>query len=509
MSEISDLETKLQKDVWNIKKLAENAGLDFFPVNFEVITKKAMIEFGTYALPNRYSHWTFGQSYGKLKRLSNLGVLEILEMVLNADPARAFLLDSNSLVEHRMVIAHVFAHCDFFKHNYWFSKTNRNMINEAKFHECRIQELESKQDEKAVEEFLDLCISIQWHVDFYDIFKPREQQVKVIPSIKRHKHLTSEDLQGLDGEILDKLEDDGADVKSNSSKKSSGVTTIYTITSNQEAEKSSDKNGTDNEYSNKHGENGNKDLSISDYEEKDMLRFLMKNAPIEDWQRELIQIVRDEIIYFIPTALTKIMNEGWATYWHTELCREYLNFNDFNKFAIKHSELMASKGLNPYKIGFMIFQDIRHRWDEMYGEGAGLKKIFEVREFEDDISFVRNYLTQDICDKCGLFLFEQDKNTGEMVITSTNVDDIKKSIMSELINFGKPLIVVKDKDYNGNREMYMLHKFDGRELDMDYAVDVMKALHKIWKRAIHLETIVDDKRTLVTYNGEKPTMRNI
>jgi stage V sporulation protein R len=170
---------------------------------------------------------------------------------------------------------------------------------------------------------------------------------------------------------------------------------------------------------------------------------------------------------------------------------------------------MSSKGMNPYKIGFMIYEDLKNRWDEKDGEGAGLKKIFEVRRFEDDVSFIRNYLTQDICDKCGLFLFEQDGNTGEMVITSTNVEDIKSSIINELINFGKPVIVVRDYDYNHNRELYMQHKYDGRELDMEYAIDVMKAMYRTWKRSIHLETIRDDKRLLVSYNGDKPELRHI
>ncbi|UCH89944.1 MAG: SpoVR family protein [Thermoplasmata archaeon] len=518
MSEIIDLEMQLQKDVMNIKKLAEKAGLDFFPVNFEVITKKAMVEFGTYALPNRYSHWTFGKDYGRLKKLSNLGVLEILEMVLNSDPATAFLLDSNTTVEHKMVIAHVFAHCDFFKRNYWFSKTNRNMINEAKFHERRIHELESEYGKKTVEEFLDICISIQWHVDFYNVFKPKESKVKVIPSAARSRYFTSDDFDSAypepdsdaDPESCSNCEHHGEGEKEGTCKNDGKVKAGTVISSQQPSSPSQDSNSTQQASLRDLDNAESTPTSTEDeFEERDLLKFLMKEAPLTNWQKEVLQIVHDEIIYFIPTALTKIMNEGWATYWHTELCREYLDFEDFSLFAIKHSELMASKGLNPYKVGYMIFEDVRKRWDEEFGEGAGLKKIYEVREFEDDVSFIRNYLTQDICDKCGLFLFEQDSNTGEMVITSTHVEDIKNSIIGELSNFGKPLIVVKGANYNDNRELYMLHKFDGRELDMDYAIDVMKALYKIWGRTIHLETVRDNARTLVSYNGDKPELKNI
>jgi stage V sporulation protein R len=510
MSEILDLEKQLKKDVANIKKLAEEANLDFFPVNFEVITKKAMVEFGTYALPNRYSHWTFGKDYGRLKNLSNLGVLEILEMVLNADPATAFLLDSNTLVEHQMVIAHVFAHCDFFKNNYWFSKTNRNMINEAKFHERRIQELENEHGKKPVEEFIDVCLSIQWHVDFYEVFKPEEQQIRVLSSADRSRFNMSSDIAA-DVEAASCPEPPEDETNgSRSAYEAGGQTKLEDSPTPGRGPIISSDEGAAASSSRESGA-GKQASSFSDNlcDERDLLKFLMREAPLEDWQREILQIVHDEIIYFAPTSLTKIMNEGWATYWHTELCQKYLDFEDFSQFAVKHSELMSSKGMNPYKIGFMIYEDLKNRWDEKDGEGAGLKKIFEVRRFEDDVSFIRNYLTQDICDKCGLFLFEQDGNTGEMVITSTNVEDIKSSIINELINFGKPVIVVRDYDYNHNRELYMQHKYDGRELDMEYAIDVMKAMYRTWKRSIHLETIRDDKRLLVSYNGDKPELRHI
>ena len=503
MRDVVDLETQLQKDVMNIKKLAEEAGLDFFPVNFEIITKKAMVEFGTYALPNRYSHWTFGKQYGKLKNLSNLGVLEILEMVLNANPARAFLLDSNTLVEHRMVIAHVFAHVDFFKHNYWFSKTNRNMIAEAKFHERRIKELETEYGKKDVEEFLDLCIALQWHVDFYAVFKPKEKQVKKVSSacIRQFANIDEVDMEAGFEKGAGEMEEGKVVTGAAGAGPAAGDRDAAIGLSGQSIlyDPAEDKG--------KEEEAGVAPPS-GDMEDRDILKFLLREAPLTEWQKEIVQIVHDEIIYFIPTSLTKIMNEGWATYWHTEICQTYLDFEEFQQFAIRHSELMSSRGLNPYKLGFMMYGEIRKQWDDKFGEGAGLQKIYEIREFEDDVSFVRNYLTQKICDECGLFLFEQDKKTGEMVIKSTSVEDIKVSIINEIANFGKPLIVVRDGDYRDNEELYLEHKFDGRELDMNYAVDVMKALYRIWRRAVHLETILGEKRTLVTYNGEKPVMQN-
>ena len=174
-------QTQLQEEVLKLQRIAKEKGLDFFPVNFEVITKKAIVEFGTYVLPNRFSHWTFGREYGKLQKFHELGILEILEMVINADPACAFLLDSNTSVENRMVIAHVFAHVDFFKNNLWFSKTNRQMLTDTRFYEERIKQLEELHGKEVIEKVLDVCLSIQWYVDFYGTFATQEKKKVVIP----------------------------------------------------------------------------------------------------------------------------------------------------------------------------------------------------------------------------------------------------------------------------------------------------------------------------------------
>jgi len=497
-----EIERELQKEVWAIKEIAEKRGLRFCPVNFEIITKKAMVEFGTYVLPSRYSHWTFGKDFGKLQKLHELGILQILEMVINTEPAVAFLLDSNTLVEHRMVIAHVFAHVDFFTNNYWFSKTNKKMLAESEHAEKRVAELEYEYGKEEIEKVIDACLSIQWHVDFYSEFKSNTEKKKVIPVLSM-KSL------GLDLELGDNGK---SDYGKSGEKKESIMNEKWENKDNKDDEKRYNQGRMKNGEVEVEGKKlrSKEELECKEEkEEKDLLKYLIKNAPLKDYEMEILEIVRDETLYFMPNGLTKIMNEGWATYWHVELMKEYLSFEDFQRFAQKHAELMSSEGLNPYKLGYMIYDSIVKRWDKEYGEGAGLKKIFEVREFEDDVSFINNYLTQDICDTCGLFVYEEDPYSGERRIKSTNVEDIKKKIISQILNFGKPLIVVKDGDYRGNRELYLLHKYDGRELDRVYAEDVLKAIYRLWKRPVHVETVYREKRSLFSYDGKEHSLRDL
>jgi stage V sporulation protein R len=443
-------EEELQQQVWNLKARAMSMGLNFFPVEFDVISRKEMVEFGAYLLPSRYHHWTFGKYYGKLRKLQNLGVLEILEMVMNADPARAYLLDSNTDVENKMVIAHVYGHVDFFKNNHWFKKTNKNMISEAEYHEKRLHDMEFKHGKKAVEEFLDILISIQWHTDFYSQFGEQGGETLVL---KKPETLELDDLrEKVIGEWVMPEE--------------------YTLNN-------------------------------------DLLMFLINSAGLEAWQQEVLGIIREEMLYFMPNALTKIMNEGWATYWQEKILKDYFDFADYDKFAIKHSEILATPGLNPYRLGYMMYKDIKKRWDQKEGKGAGIKKIFEIRSVYDDLQFIREFLSQEVCEDCGLFVFERPGRMTPAKMKSTDVEDIKKKLIGELINFGKPLIAVKEFKSPQDKDLHLFHRFDGRELNIDHATDVLKALFKLWNQPIHLETIIRDDRCIITFDGQNQSVEKI
>src|SRR5512142_1318457 len=163
---MTDAELKeLEKTIERIWEIAEGFGLDPYPVHFEVVPAAIMYEFGAYGLPGRFSHWTHGRAYHQIKTQYDYGLSKIYELVINTNPSYAFLMGGNSLLQNKLVAAHVLAHVDFFKHNAYFAKTNRQMVEGASVNAERIRKYEFDHGRDEVESFLDAVLSIQEHVD--------------------------------------------------------------------------------------------------------------------------------------------------------------------------------------------------------------------------------------------------------------------------------------------------------------------------------------------------------
>jgi stage V sporulation protein R len=249
--------------------------------------------------------------------------------------------------------------------------------------------------------------------------------------------------------------------------------------------------------------------------QKDIVFYLMKNSPsLVSWQRDIMAMVHEEMEYFVPQMQTKIMNEGWASFWHARIMREMeLDDKEHLEFAELHSGVVSpQKGqLNPYYLGYKIYEDIERRWNEPSAEerdrfgrpgGEGREKIFEVREIENDVSFLRNYLTDDLCHDLDLFVYELVEEE-EWTITEKRWEKVRDQLVSNMTNFGFPYLQVEDGDYNGNRELYLRHCYEGTELDMRYARKALEHVHALWGRPVHLETVVDDETTVLRYDGEE------
>jgi stage V sporulation protein R len=475
---MEDREIKnLEKAVEQIWEVAQKFGLDPFPTNFEIVPASVMYEVGSYALPGRYSHWTFGKAYHRMKTMYDFGLSKIYEVVINTNPAFGFLLETNSPVQNKMVIAHVLGHVDFFKNNVYFSKTNRRMVESVSTHSQRIMEYEFKYGRKTVERFLDAVLAVEEHIDpnFFirrDI-TPEEERRR---SEQGHKEGRYDDLWNLDRAAEDRKSD----------------------------------------ATSKEGANEKEDSKPKErLPEKDVVFYVMKNSPVlAPWQRDLIAMVHEEMEYFVPQMQTKIMNEGWASYWHARIMRELdLGDEEHIEFADLHSGVVSPhKGqLNPYYLGYKIYEDIEKRWDsptdeerEKFGRkgGQGREKIFEVREIDNDVSFLRNYLTEDLCEDLDLFVYEL-VDEEEWTITEKRWERVRDQLVSNMTNFGFPYIQVVDGDYNGNRELYLKHFYEGNELDMRYGRKALEHVHTLWGRAVHLETIVDGDTTVLHYDGEE------
>ena len=446
-------------------------GLDPFPTHFELVPATIMYEFASYGLPGRFSHWTHGKAYHRQKMHYDLGLSKIYEMVVNTNPSYAFLMEMNDLLQNTFVAAHVFGHTDFFKNNAYFQHTSRRMIDKASIHAERIAKYEFDHGKDEVERFLDAVLSIQEHVD-PNLFL-RSDDVK-----------KEERPNGAVGEYDDLWDLDKRQ---------------------QKAEAERDRRP-------------GKPPRFPEKPEKDLLLFLHQHSPhLQPWQRDLVEIVRTEWLYFVPQMQTKVMNEGWASTWHARIMRRLsdegvINDSEFMEFAQLHSGVLSPSrtSLNPYYMGYKIFEDIERRWDNPTKEeqerlgrkpGMGKQKMFEVRELDNDVSFLRNYLTKDLIKDLDLYIYKKEGD--EWVIVEKNWEKVRDGIVASMTNFGFPYLVVDNGDFKGNRELYLKHLHEGQDLDLVYAEKTLQHVHTIWGRPVHLETLYENKRVLLTYDGER------
>jgi stage V sporulation protein R len=456
----------LEKAIGEIWDVAQRLGLDPFPVHFEIVPATIMYEFGAYGLPGRFSHWTHGRAYQQIKTMYDYGLNRIYELVINTNPAYAFLLETNSLLQNKLVAAHVLGHADFFKHNTYFRSTSRQMLETVSVHAERIRQYEFHHGQEQVEAFLDAVLSIQEHVD---PFLPQRRQAATEPPKPARPRETPYD-------------------------------DLFYLGSEKRPEPPPPVRKTPPEP------------------EKDLLLFIAEHArELEDWQRDIIHIVRQEQLYFVPQMQTKIMNEGWAAYWHLQIMRELdLPQAEYMEFAALHANVLAPnrRSINPYHVGLKIWEDIERRWNEPTEEerrtlgrrgGEGRAKLFEVRELENDVSFLRNYLTKELVEELDLYLYRYEN--GNWVIVEKDWEKVRDTLVASMTNFGHPYIVVEDGDYNRNRELYLRHCHEGRDLDMNYAERTLRYVYQLWGRTVHLETVLDGKVVVLSFDGERSRTR--
>jgi stage V sporulation protein R len=463
---------ELEKSVDQVFQIADRFGLDPFPLHFELVPPGIMYEFGAYGLPGRFSHWTHGRAYQQQKIMYDYGLSKIYELVINTDPCYAFLMEGNTLLQNKLVVAHVVGHSDFFKNNAYFRKTNRKMLDTVTLNAERIHKYEFQHGRDEVEQFLDAVLAIQEHIDPHADLRERARYARERePAAELHvQHHTAYDDLFADGE---------------------GQSQVATLPAHHK---------------------------IPEEPDKDILLFIAEHGPeVEEWQRDVIEIVRNEMLYFVPQMQTKIMNEGWAAYWHLRIMRELeLPESEHIEFAQLHANVIAPSrsSMNPYLVGLKMFEDIERRWDNPTEEeirefgrvsGQGKAKIFEVRETECDQSFIRNYLTQDLVDDLDLYLYKVEGD--EWKVVEKNWRRIMEMIVTGMNNFGYPYIVVEDGDYRRNRELYLKHVYEEQEIDIDYAEKTLLYVYQLWKRPVHLETVLNGKGIVLTYDGEKNTKR--
>ncbi|MBM7854321.1 stage V sporulation protein R [Desulfohalotomaculum tongense] len=472
MNNMSGEIKELERAIEEIIHIAKGLGLDFYPMRFEICPAEIIYTFGAYGMPARYTHWSFGKAYHKLKMQYDFNLSRIYEMVINSNPCYAFLLEGNSLIQNKLVVAHVLAHCDFFKNNAWFRNTNRDMLESMSIAAQRFRSYELRYGRERVEQFLDAVMAIQQHINPHHSIK--EPGPKKRDCCSERRQTPYDDLWDLD-------KPKGCSCGSGCHKKT---------------------------------------RRFPEKPERDLMLFMMKHAKdLEEWQRDIISVLRDEMLYFWPQMQTKIINEGWASYWHVRIMRE-LDLDEWEavEFAKMHAGVIqpSTKSINPYYLGIKIFEDIEKRWDNPSEEerqkynrkgGEGREKIFEVRSIDNDVSFIRNYLTKELVEELDLYLFRRVGH--DYKITDKDWETVRDGLIKNLTNCGVPYIVVENGDYGKRGELYLKHCYEGLELDVVHLEKTLPHVYLIWGRPVHLETKIDEKPVLFSYDGEKITKKFI
>ena len=447
---MSELRDTLADYTERLARLAIEQGLDFYPVNFDLVPSNFMVEIAVYGLPVRMRHWSFGIRYLHQLVRQHMGHSHIFEVMFPGDPCNAFLLEQNSLAENTLVTAHVLGHADFAKNNQLFSRfldmAGGNILQQSAARAHRLERALERHGQARVEAVLDAALALETHIDVNQPLHreryPEQAAQPAEPGVDPFRARYA------------RLDDSAAPAPMASAK-------IHIRP------------------------------PVPPYPEFDLLWFIAHYSPeLEDWERDIFLAVREEAYYFHPIHSCQIMNEGWASYWHARLLRE-ADFlpHDLYLAAIKsHSDVVRpvasgqqlALSLNPYHLGFSMWEHIiTHH---------GLPAARAICRDEDDFGFIRNYLTRDLADQLELFVYETGPD-GETAIVNRDLHAIHEAILAPKYNYGSPCVAATFIGNGGNLELRHDHLRDGRGLDLSQAEKVMDYVAKVWRRPVVLHTV--------------------
>lgn len=440
---------------WNekIERLVEKSGLAPYPQEFELCNYEEMINYEAYlGMPARYPHWSFGKAYERKKTFYRYNLSGLpYEMVINSNPCLAYLMKDNSLLLQILTMAHVYGHNDFFHNNRLFRDGTRAelVLEMFKSHGQRIRAYISDPSigYQRVERVLDAAHAL------------RLQGTRFIGEKRLNE----------------------AEQKERIIQNAAPIPVEHPLLEKREPAVMPDLN------------------RIPLEPEEDILLFLSQHAPLNEWEKDILQIVRSESEYFLPQIETKIMNEGWASFWHYRILNQ-LNLPQglYLEFLSRHNQVLRPHegSINPYHLGFTIFCDLEKRYpdDPDY--------IFTVREQERDASFIRRYLTEGLCKD--LNLFEYRKNMRDFTISEVADETGWKQIrdtLADQVGIGMvPNIKVAEVKKSENI-LYLEHEWEGKELQIKYAHETLKYVAHLWGGKVRLRTQVRNTGQILETEG--------
>lgn len=400
-----------------IEERARGFGLDFYPQEFNIVSQERSTELlASTGIVDRYTHWSTGKAYDRFETLYKYGVISHLpyELVINSNPCQAYLLEGNSPIIQILVIAHVYAHNDFFKNNFLFSATNP-------------------------EEVLDLFSD---HADHIDRLIRRVGTAKVETALTAAHALRNQRLS-LPG-------------------------------------------------------------SVGHQNGLNLLRYILEVCPrLARWEKDILKIVDEEWEYFVPQVETKIMNEGWAAYWHTQIVKSLdLPPELMTDFIVENSKVVfgiPQGGINPYNIGINMFSDIKETWDrlsrgelrrgETWDGLDGTSKIFDIRTSNKDNTFIESYLSIEAAHASHLVKYdESDEREVVAVSDEEGFEEVKEAFSRQVGSRIFPVVRAVEASGDRKRQLWLKHEFDGRNLDEEYLRKTLEHAYVFWKEPIYLET---------------------
>jgi stage V sporulation protein R len=592
---------RLTEPVREAGELARKLGLDPYPVNYWIVDHDEMNELIAYGgFQERYPHWRWGMQYDRQQKTDQFGMGKAFEIVNNDNPAHAFLQESNSLADQKAVITHVEAHADFFANNQWFGLFGDGDPDAAAMLERHAEAIgryveDPEIDREDVERFVDAVLCLEDTID-------------------QHRSIAAAAADGTPPENAKELREKLSEMDISEEVRQQ----VF-----------------DEEWLDEREAAAEAAARIDD-PRRDVLAFLQehgmqydddqaKAVEMDDWQKDILDMLRTEAYYFAGQKMTKVMNEGWAAYWESLMMGDerFAGDDEFLTYADHQSRVLGSPGLNPYKLGKELweyventtnrrevidkllrvegvtwrnFDDVvdfdeveaalrpdpaiggvrtdrldelaalggddpridhealnraergeidvdRYPWkvltyeglaerhfslvrrqnrgflrrvsrselertarymfdDDRYGtvtdaltdvdRAAGWNRMREVRSSHNDVTFVDEFLTEEFVRENNYFTYEYTQTSGDFRVTSSEYEDVKKKLLLNFTNFGKPTVAVYDGNYDNRNELLLGHEYNGVILDMGQAKQVLERVYQLWGRPVNLATIVKE-----------------
>lgn len=481
---------RLAKIEERVKEIViDELGLKVYDIHFDICEAQKMIEIMAYKIPTNISNWKHGRDLEKLRTIyENQGNSLPYEVVINSDPSRAYLMASNTFAVQCLVMSHVYGHCSIFAENQYFKDSRQDIVGVMAEATRRFNDYEKKYGIDEVESIVDAGHAVQLHSSPFDIETEDEKRERLFEQI-RSSIMSKQQTKSEYSDMFPKQDINNIETNMNM--------ILQKVKRNLK-------------------------LKTPVEPTKDLLRYVIDNSRIlEDWQKDILEMLRIEGQYFWPMMKTHHLNEGWAVHVHQKVMRQLfkeglLDDSEHAQYNYSNSLVKAENpySMNPYLIGSKIWEDIEERWDKgRHGkeweectnvkmkeewdtkEGKGWEKCKSVMRVYTDWMFMQNFLTTELVRDLKLYIYlkQETPYSEDYVISDAEAKDIRDIIVMRF-SFGfVPDIDVVDGNYNNKGELYLMHNWAGLGLDKKYAQETCKHICRLWGEKVHLETKEDNK----------------